>query len=84
MPFHYSAELSCGPPMVETQHAAEPLLAANRPISSARVRRAWSDELILQALMIPFEVVVFDILVNHVAKVPLADDDHPIETLRLD
>ena len=33
--FHYSAEDSCGSPMVEVQHAAEPLSAANWPIGSA-------------------------------------------------
>ena len=32
--FHYSAEHPCGPPMIEVQHAAQPLSAVRRFIGS--------------------------------------------------
>ena len=68
--------------MVEIEQAAETLPSTNAPCRVTR--RHPRDQPIAEPLVIPFAMIVLDILRHRVPEVPLPERNHPIETFFLD
>ena len=47
-------------------------------------RRLPLDEFVPEPLVIPLAVIVREVLVDGVTKMPLAEEDHPVQALILD
>ena len=72
-----------GAAMVKIQHAAEALTADNRTGRHSEVI-GWIDDLVFQALMVSFRVVMREIFSDRVSQLCLIEKDHSVETLRFD
>ena len=71
---------SGGVAVVVLQHSALAFTAPNRTFIFELIH-CRRDELVVQALMVPLGVIVKHVVLDSSAKVSLAEDDHPVQTL---
>jgi hypothetical protein len=64
--------------VVELEHAAEAFTTLNGP-HSVLVGGSWHDELVVQRLVVPFLVVVFDVRGDDPSQVGLAERNDPAQ-----
>ena len=69
--------------VVVTEHPAESLTAAHAPDGLGRAGQGRNDR-VVESLVIPLSVVVHEVLANCASQGVLAEEDHPVEALRLD
>jgi hypothetical protein len=70
-------------PVVEAEETTESLAPLDRSIEPLRAV-VWVDELVVEALVVPFGVVVSDELAQRAVQHVLAEEDQSVETLTLD
>lgn len=78
-----SADRLSGPPFIVVKDAAQPFLAHDSGTHVDHARR-FLDQLIVEPLMIPLDVVVLCVLLHRVAQVLLSQWNDLVQTLRLD
>ena len=70
-------------PIVVLKHTTESLSACYQSFGDAHFL-TWIDQTITNSLMVPFSMVMFNILVDGESKMFLAKEDHSVETLIFD
>ncbi len=74
---------SRGATMVKAEQATEPFSANDRGVKFGRLVERF-DQLVLQALMVSFRVVMREILGNRVSQLRLIEKDHSVQALVFD
>ena len=69
--------------VVVLEHSSEAFVALDLTIRKSDFI-TWFDDLVIDALMIAFGVVVLGILGDHMSQPLLAEDDHVVQALGLD
>jgi len=69
--------------MVVTEHPAEALTATHAPDGLGGVGQGRDDR-VAESLVISLGVVMREVLVHRSSQRVLAEEDHPVEALRLD
>jgi len=67
--------------MIVPQHSAEPLATLYRVPRIDICRRRTRDKSVPEPLVVPLEMVMLDILSDHVSKVPLTERHNSVEAL---
>ena len=70
--------LSRGGSVVVLQHASEPLPRQNAPVADGWSRYRY-DQLIAQALMVPFVMIMLDEFVDSAPERRFTDENHPVQ-----
>ncbi len=65
--------------MVALEQPAEPFPANDRPVPTRRLGRFYRPT-VAQSFMRPFQIVMLDVLLDHVSNVAFAKEDHALET----
>ncbi len=76
--FHVTSELR-GFSLVALEQPAEPFPANDRPIPARCLGRFYRST-VAQSLVRSFEIVMFNVLLDHVADMGFAEKDHAVET----
>jgi len=75
--------MSCGGSVIVLQQSTEPLTRQNAAVADG-LGRHRHDQLIAQALMVAFAMVVLDELADGSPERPFTDENHPIQAGFLD
>ncbi len=66
--------------LVALEQPTEPFPAHHRPVTARRF--GWFHRpTVAQSLVRPFTIMVLNVLLDHVPKVPFSEEDHALETL---
>ncbi len=77
--FHVTSGLCCLS-LVAFEQTSEPFPAHHRPVPARRFGRLHRPT-VAQPLVRSFEIVMLDVLLDHVPNVAFAEKDHALETL---
>ena len=66
--------------MIELQQSAQPLSALDLSLNALLLFGRRNNKVVLDALMVPLQMIMGGVLLEYVAKRPFAEENHPIQT----